>query len=91
MQYSDDNDQALAEIMKRRAKDWRMGAVVYQVLVDRFAPSADLDAKRHLYAAPKTLHDWHEKPCKGHYLSTEQLWSHEIAFWGGDLQACVKT
>ncbi len=87
MQYSDDNDQALAEIMKRRAKDWRMGAVVYQVLVDRFAPSADLDAKRHLYAAPKTLHDWHEKPCKGYYLSTEQLWSHEIAFWGGDLQS----
>ena len=35
-----------------RAADWRNGALVYQVFVDRFAPPADLEAKRGLYAAP---------------------------------------
>ncbi len=32
----------------QREQDWRMGAVVYQVLVDRYAPSADLEAKKRL-------------------------------------------
>ncbi len=46
------------QAMSARDTDWRAGAVVYQVFVDRFAPSADLDAKRALYPAPKTLKDW---------------------------------
>ena len=29
-----------------REQDWRNGAIVYQVLVDRFAPPANLEAKR---------------------------------------------
>jgi len=33
------------------SKDWRNGAIVYQVFVDRFAPSANLEAKRSLYPA----------------------------------------
>jgi glycosidase len=65
----------------------KIGAVIYQVLVDRFAPSADLDRKSDFYAAPKTLRNWDEVPAKGHYLETEQLWSHEIDFWGGDLKS----
>lgn len=43
---------------EKRDRDWRNGAIVYQVLVDRFVPSARLDAKRALYAAPKVLRDW---------------------------------
>ncbi len=68
-----------------REKDWRNGAIVYQVLPDRFAPSANLEAKRHLYPAPKILRRWDETPKRGQYLPEAKLWSHEIEFWGGDL------
>jgi len=78
-------DTAMAGTYERREQDWRMGALVYQVLVDRYAPSADLEAKRALYPAPKTLHAWTETPKRGVYLESERLWSHEIQFWGGDL------
>ena len=47
-----------------RERDWRNGAVVYQIIVDRFAPSARLDAKRALYPPPKVLREWHEVPAK---------------------------
>jgi cyclomaltodextrinase / maltogenic alpha-amylase / neopullulanase len=78
-------DIAMAGTYERREKDWRNGALVYQVLVDRYAPSANLEAKRALYPAPKTLHPWTEAPQRGVYLDSERLWSHEIQFWGGDL------
>ena len=70
-----------------REQDWRNGALVYQVLVDRFAPSRDLQAKLHLYQAPRTLRTWTETPKKGTYLEGAQIWSHEIDFWGGDLSS----
>lgn len=70
-----------------REKDWRNGAVVYQVLVDRFAPSANLEAKRYLYPAPKVLRAWDELPRAGKYLPEARLHSHEIDFWGGDLRS----
>lgn len=70
-----------------REQDWRNGAIVYQVLVDRFAPSARLDDKRALYPSPKRLHRWSEQPRRGRYLPALNLWSHEIDFWGGDLQS----
>jgi cyclomaltodextrinase len=85
MPYANRFDIELQGVFETREKDWRNGAVVYQVLVDRFAPAADLAAKRHLYPAPKTLHAWDETPAKGRYLPEHKLWSHEIAFWGGDL------
>jgi len=85
MPYANRFDTELQGVFETREKDWRNGAVVYQVLVDRFAPSADLAAKRHLYPAPRTLHRWDETPVKGDYLPAQKLWSHEIAFWGGDL------
>jgi glycosidase len=78
-------DTAVAGTYERREKDWRIGALVYQVLVDRFAPSGKLEAKRALYPAPKTLHPWTENPKRGVYLESERLWSHEIQFWGGDI------
>ncbi len=67
-----------------RERDWRNGSIVYQVLVDRFAPSADLQAKRDLYAPPKRLRAWSETPQPGAYLPEARLYSHEIDFWGGD-------
>ena len=78
-------DAALAGLYAAREKDWRNGAVVYQVLPDRFAPSARLDAKRHLYPSPKVLRSWDQNPQRGTYLEDARLWSHEIEFWGGDL------
>ena len=78
-------DRAVAGLYEQRERDWRNGAVVYQVLVDRFAPSADLAAKRLHYPAPKRLRAWTDQPRPGTWLPEQQLWSHEIDFWGGDL------
>ena len=72
------------ETFVRREQDWRNGAIVYQVLVDRFAPSTQLEAKRALYPSPKVLRDWSETPKPGTYLSEAKLSSHELEFWGGD-------
>lgn len=72
-----------------RERDWRNGAVVYQIIVDRFAPSQDLAAKRGLYPAPKRLRDWAEQPAPGPYLDAEQLHAHELDFWGGDLASAT--
>ncbi len=71
----------------QRERDWRNGAIVYQVLVDRFVPSANLDAKRGLYPAPKVLRDWSEPANAGVYLADQKLNSAELDFWGGDLQS----
>ncbi len=83
-------DQALDTVFETRERDWRNGAVVYQVLVDRFAPPADLQAKRALYPAPKRLRAWNELPTRGHYIESHRLWSHEIDFWGGDLASTAR-
>ncbi|MEI7576462.1 MAG: alpha-amylase family glycosyl hydrolase [Armatimonadota bacterium] len=69
----------------RRAADWRNGAVVYQVMVDRFAPSVNLEAKKALYASPKRLLPWTTEPKQGKNNEKLGMWSHEIDFWGGDL------
>ena len=76
-----DNDPAT---FVKREQDWRNGAIVYQVLVDRFAPSAQLDTKRALYPTPKVLRDWSETPKPGTYLPDAKLNSQELEFWGGD-------
>ncbi|RLS86655.1 MAG: glycoside hydrolase family 13 protein [Planctomycetota bacterium] len=77
----------LRDRIASRDADWRAGAVVYQVFVDRFAPSENLQAKRHLYPEPKRLRGWGELPTKGHFIESAGVWSHEIDFWGGDLQS----
>lgn len=69
----------------RRDQDWRAGAVVYQVFVDRFAPSANLNAKLEHYAAPRTLKSWSDVPAHGHFLTEHDVWTQELEFWGGDL------
>ncbi len=78
-----------ANVYASRSADWRNGALIYQVIVDRFAPSADLEAKRHLYPDPKKLRAWAEKPKRGQFLPEVQVWSQEIDFWGGDLQSLI--
>lgn len=72
-----------------RRSDWRNGAIVYQVFVDRFAPSKNLDAKRTLYAAPRVLHQWSDVPVPGQLVPEAGLWSHELDFWGGDLDSLL--
>lgn len=76
---------AADSVYDRRERDWRNGAVVYQVIVDRFAPSANLDAKRALYPAPKRLRSWDEVPTAGVHLPEYKVNSAELDFWGGDL------
>jgi len=85
--YANGFDQALAGVFEAREQDWRNGAIVYQVHVDRFAPPANLEAKRALYPAPKKLHAWTDLPTHGVYLPDAKIWSHEVDFWGGDLQS----
>ncbi len=70
---------------KARAADWRNGAVVYQIFVDRFVPSANLDAKRGEYAAPRKLMKWSDTPKPGTRDDKAGVYSHELEFWGGDL------
>ncbi len=78
---------ALAGPYEAREADWRNGAIVYQVVVDRFAPSANLEAKKALYAPPRKLRNWDETPRAGQFIESAKVWSHEVDFWGGDLQS----
>jgi cyclomaltodextrinase len=86
-QPSDPSAQPAARSFAEREADWRNGPIVYQVIVDRFAPPADPDAKRDLYPAPKKLRAWEETPARGEYVKEVEVWSHEIDFWGGDLES----
>lgn len=83
--HASTHDLLLKGVFEEREQDWRNGAVVYQVMVDRFAPPANLEAKRALYPAPKSLHRWSEPTRRGKYLDAMHVWSHELEFWGGDL------
>ncbi len=80
---------AAAGPFEDRERDWRNGAVVYQIIVDRFVPSERLEAKRALYPAPKTLKPWTEPPKAGPYLEDQKLAAHELDFWGGDLASAT--
>ena len=81
----DSFDAPRPEAIAARDADWRCGAVVYQAIVDRFAPSEDLASRRGLYAAPRRLRAWTETPTKGEFLADAKVWSHEVDFWGGTL------
>jgi cyclomaltodextrinase / maltogenic alpha-amylase / neopullulanase len=71
--------------MPEWSRDWRNGAIVYQILVDRFSPPTDLARQVAYYQAPRRLRAWHEIPRRGSFLSEHQVCEHEIEFWGGDL------
>lgn len=87
VEYANDHDRQLAGRYESRESDWRNGAVVYQLIVDRFAPSARLAAKADLYPEPKRLRSWEESPTRGVYLADHEVWSHELDFWGGDIDS----
>jgi len=74
--------------MQRRSQDWTIGPIVYHVFVDRFTPSANLEAKKGLYQAPRRLRAWSDLPQPGTKTSLG-VYSHEIDFWGGDLNSLV--
>ncbi len=80
-------DSAGEQRFQDRAMDWRNGAVVYQILLDRFAPSDRLKAKSRLYRDPRKLMRWNEVPSKGSYVEKAGVWSHELQFWGGDFDS----
>ena len=71
--------RAVMREMKRREKDWRIGAVVYQIYLDRFAPCADLDAKKSLYPEEATFHSWSELPKGGTLVESVGYYSNELA------------
>ena len=85
--YANTHDRTLTGRYEARESDWRNGALVYQVMVDRFAPSADLAAKAGLYPTVGRLRSWEDVPAQGHYLAEHEVWSHELDFWGGDLES----
>ncbi len=68
-----------------RSLDWRMGPVIYQVFIDRFAPPASLESKRKWILPPRTLKAWSDLPKAGHVDDKLGCWTHELEFWGGDL------
>lgn len=72
---------------KEREKDWRNGAIVYQVIVDRFYPAKDLELHKNLYAYPKKLNSWQTLPKPGIFLEDYKYYSHELDFWGGNLNS----
>ena len=74
-------------LLNARRADWRVGSVVYQVIVDRFAPPEKVEEKKEHYAHPRTLRPWDEVPKKGHFDSTERVMQGEMEFWGGDLKS----
>lgn len=80
------SEQTERDRFAARARDWRQGAVVYQVFVDRFAPSADLDAKRKILLSPRTIKPWTETPKPSTY-NPQTGWPHTLEFWGGDLNS----
>lgn len=85
--YASIHDLQREPIFEAREADWRNGALIYQVIVDRFGPPTEeeLAAKRDLYPAPKRLLSWDQPPTRGTYNRDVEVWSHEIDFWGGDL------
>jgi cyclomaltodextrinase len=72
-------------VYEARERDWRNGAIVYQVLVDRFAPSADLEPSATSTRRPSCCALGRDPATRQSTCPTHKLWSHEIDFWGGDL------
>ena len=70
-----------------READWRNGAIVYQVLVDRFNEPENPAAKQKHYTFPRRYQAWTEVPARGEFLVDFNVWSHEVDFWGGDLRS----
>jgi glycosidase len=73
-----------------RRRDWRIGPVVYQIFVDRFAPSDRMESKREHYLPPRRLRAWNELPERGTYDGELLNSTAEFDFWGGDLGGVLR-
>jgi glycosidase len=73
--------------LSQRQADWRNGAVIYQILLDRFAPSPNLKKKTKEFGSPRIWKDWKELPGKGPFNPSAKVYTHELEFWGGDLKS----
>ena len=71
--------------MECRSKDWRNGAVIYQIFVDRFVSPIDRANKAKYFLSPRTFKDWDDLPKGGKFDPRLGVWTHELDFWGGDL------
>ncbi len=81
----------MASTFDDRDEDWRVGAVVYQVLVDRFAPPGEdrIEAKRALFTPPRRMLAWDTLPRRGQPVEGLGVWSHELEFYGGDFRSLM--
>ncbi len=79
----------LKEINKfsKRDSNWSNGAIVYQVLVDRFFKPEDFELRKSLYKAPKILKEWSDLPKPGPFVEKEKYYQHELEYWGGTLKS----
>lgn len=68
-----------------RAADWRMGAVVYQIMPDRFVPPANPSQRAKDFPAPARFRPWSQAPTPGTRDEKAGVWTHELDFWGGRL------
>ena len=75
------------QTFKDRDLNWHQGGIVYQVFVDRFAPSS-VD-KSSFYPSPKVFQPWNTLPKAGKRVPNVPHYQHELDFWGGDLQSLV--
>jgi glycosidase len=82
----------MASTFDDRDEDWRVGALVYQVLVDRFAPPGEdrIETKRSLFSPPRKMLEWNTLPRRGHALEDRGVWSHELEFYGGDFRSLME-
>jgi glycosidase len=69
---------------KQRDLNWHQGGVVYQVFVDRFAPSNQTNS---FYPFPKSFQSWDTLPTSGSKRKDVPHYDHELAFWGGNLSS----
>lgn len=87
MEKTESENSQNATRFSLREADWRNGAIVYQVFVDRFNEPDNPAGKAHFYGFPRTLRSWQEVPARGEFLADFHVWSHEVDFWGGDLRS----
>lgn len=88
--YMNDFDKDSEKIFNSRSIDWRNGCTIYQIFVDRFSYSKFYDQKKDYYKHPRRLVSWDTFPKAGFRLDNLRCMSHELDFWGGDIEGIVE-
>ncbi|MDR3692711.1 MAG: alpha-amylase family glycosyl hydrolase [Fimbriimonas sp.] len=79
-------DPAFGDQFDRRMKDPTVGQVVYELWIDRFVPPSNPAHAAKRFAPPRSFHKWSEPPAVLTFDKAAGYWSHELAFWGGDIR-----